>query len=154
MIMKKSWSRKAVSPVIATILMVAITVVLAAVLYVMVMGFGGNTPQAPAVTLSKDTVNDRVIVNIQPATAFADVKYTLTINGVAGSITNINAAQWTDATSGSTMKLVFTDAGSDSKVTTGDYFQLSGALASGETVTLNLLWANGDTTQNLGSIAL
>jgi flagellin-like protein len=42
--------KSAVSPVIATILMVAITVVLAAVLYVMVMGFGGsgsnNTPTA------------------------------------------------------------------------------------------------------------
>jgi flagellin-like protein len=42
--MKKIWkmrkNREAVSPVIATILMVAITVVLAAVLYVMVMGFG------------------------------------------------------------------------------------------------------------------
>jgi flagellin-like protein len=46
--MKKSWkNRSAVSPVIATILMVAITVVLAAVLYVMVMGFGGPTNQAP-----------------------------------------------------------------------------------------------------------
>jgi flagellin-like protein len=33
---------EAVSPVIATILMVAITVVLAAVLYVMVLGFGGG----------------------------------------------------------------------------------------------------------------
>jgi len=51
--MKKIWSirrkTEAVSPVIATILMVAITVVLAAVLYVMVMGFGGggsNTPTA------------------------------------------------------------------------------------------------------------
>ena len=40
MMMKKSWKKSAVSPVIATILMVAITVVLAAVLYVMVMGFG------------------------------------------------------------------------------------------------------------------
>jgi len=42
--MKKMWklNNKAVSPVIATILMVAITVVLAAVLYVMVMGFGGG----------------------------------------------------------------------------------------------------------------
>jgi len=41
--MKKIWKmrkdKSAVSPVIATILMVAITVVLAAVLYVMVMGF-------------------------------------------------------------------------------------------------------------------
>ncbi|MGD0818919.1 MAG: archaellin/type IV pilin N-terminal domain-containing protein, partial [Methanomassiliicoccales archaeon] len=35
--------KSAVSPVIATILMVAITVVLAAVLYVMVMGFGGGS---------------------------------------------------------------------------------------------------------------
>ena len=41
--LKKSMkNRSAVSPVIATILMVAITVVLAAVLYVMVMGFGDN----------------------------------------------------------------------------------------------------------------
>ena len=41
--MKKIWkNRSGVSPVIATILMVAITVVLAAVLYVMVMGFGGE----------------------------------------------------------------------------------------------------------------
>jgi len=42
--MKKMWklNNKAVSPVIVTILMVAITVVLAAVLYVMVMGFGGG----------------------------------------------------------------------------------------------------------------
>ncbi|MDD1755553.1 MAG: type IV pilin N-terminal domain-containing protein [Methanomassiliicoccales archaeon] len=47
--MKKIWKMKkdAVSPVIATILMVAITVVLAAVLYVMVMGFGGPTESTP-----------------------------------------------------------------------------------------------------------
>lgn len=42
--MKQIWKKNdAVSPVIATILMVAITVVLAAVLYVMVIGFGGDT---------------------------------------------------------------------------------------------------------------
>ena len=50
--MKNTWNiRKnndAVSPVIATILMVAITVVLAAVLYVMVIGFGGTETTAPA----------------------------------------------------------------------------------------------------------
>ncbi len=49
--MKKIWkmkkSKEAVSPVIATILMVAITVVLAAVLYVMVMGFGSNPDEQP-----------------------------------------------------------------------------------------------------------
>jgi flagellin-like protein len=49
--MKKMWKmrkdKSAVSPVIATILMVAITVVLAAVLYVMVMGFGGSGGSTP-----------------------------------------------------------------------------------------------------------
>jgi flagellin-like protein len=55
--MKKMWTvrkdSEAVSPVIATILMVAITVVLAAVLYVMVLGFGGTSTQAPTTSLAK-----------------------------------------------------------------------------------------------------
>jgi flagellin-like protein len=51
---KKEWrNRDGVSPVIATILMVAITVVLAAVLYVMVSGYmegGATTPASGALT--------------------------------------------------------------------------------------------------------
>jgi flagellin-like protein len=50
--------RKAVSPVIATILMVAITVVLAAVLYVMVSGLvsgPGSTPSAIGVSVSQSS---------------------------------------------------------------------------------------------------
>jgi flagellin-like protein len=58
--MKKIWAirkdAEAVSPVIATILMVAITVVLAAVLYVMVLGFGGTSTQTPTSSLTKSTV--------------------------------------------------------------------------------------------------
>jgi flagellin-like protein len=51
--MKKVWkNRKGVSPVIATILMVAITVVLAAVLYVMVMGFNNPANNTPTGTLT------------------------------------------------------------------------------------------------------
>ena len=45
-------NKEAVSPVIATILMVAITVVLAAVLYVMVMGFGGTSGNTPTATMT------------------------------------------------------------------------------------------------------
>jgi flagellin-like protein len=52
--MKRIWKNKeGVSPVIATILMVAITVVLAAVLYVMVSGYmtgGGGSPVAGSLT--------------------------------------------------------------------------------------------------------
>jgi archaeal type IV pilus assembly protein PilA len=80
---KKMWKmrkdKSAVSPVIATILMVAITVVLAAVLYVMVMGFGGSTAStAPAVTLQKN--GNVVTIAINPQTA--DTKMGVTINGV------------------------------------------------------------------------
>jgi len=58
--MKRTWiirkDSEAVSPVIATILMVAITVVLAAVLYVMVLGIGGTQPHTPVASYSKDTI--------------------------------------------------------------------------------------------------
>jgi archaeal type IV pilus assembly protein PilA len=57
--MKKMWKirkdKSAVSPVIATILMVAITVVLAAVLYVMVMGFGNGGGSTPAASLRSES---------------------------------------------------------------------------------------------------
>jgi flagellin-like protein len=46
----------AVSPVIGVILMVAITVILAAVIGAFVLGFGGGGPSAPSVTW--DTYND------------------------------------------------------------------------------------------------
>ena len=56
---------KGVSPVIATILMVAITVVLAAVLYLMVSNFTdtGGGGSEPIVALS---INDSPVNNIQP----------------------------------------------------------------------------------------
>jgi archaeal type IV pilus assembly protein PilA len=72
--------KDAVSPVIATILMVAITVVLAAVLYVMVMGFGGQGGQeTPTITMTyqKNTGSN----------------YTFTVVGVTA-----NDIKWTDIT--------------------------------------------------------
>lgn len=59
---KKCWSRRydaeGVSPVIATILLVGITVVLAATLYVMVFGFGNNSTNTPPVaTFTKSSVS-------------------------------------------------------------------------------------------------
>jgi flagellin-like protein len=62
--MKKSWTKRkkeAVSPVIATILMVAITVVLAATLYFTTVGFSsGNRGYAPSITMTfqKDIEGD------------------------------------------------------------------------------------------------
>ena len=63
-IRKVDAKREGVSPVIATILMVAITVVLAAVLYVMVIGFGGGTTQAPPGNISPTVMITNTSVKI------------------------------------------------------------------------------------------
>jgi flagellin-like protein len=59
--MKKIWksrrNNEAVSPVIATILMVAITVVLAAVLYVMVLGINTGVGQNIVISFTKSSTS-------------------------------------------------------------------------------------------------
>jgi len=58
--MKKCWAirrdSEAVSPVIGTILMVSITVILVAVLFVMVVGLGGNNYTPSVLVLDKSSV--------------------------------------------------------------------------------------------------
>lgn len=140
--MRKNWKdRKGVSPVIATILMVAITVVLAAVLYVMVMGFGGEGGQAPAVTLTKGT-NSNIIININPTTEFSANSLKFAVNET-DPVAFGKDAKSTDP-SGAT--ITFKDVGGDGKVTTSDFFEYTG---SG---TLKVFWVNGDTVQLIQSI--
>jgi flagellin-like protein len=64
--------KDAVSPVIATILMVAITVVLAAVLYVMVMGFGGGQTATPTGTIN---VTTGIRTATTPSVGFANITF-------------------------------------------------------------------------------
>jgi len=137
--MRKNWKdRKGVSPVIATILMVAITVVLAAVLYVMVMGFGGESGSVPTgefktpekttqyrtgetPTLEKTFVKVQVL-SISEAKEFADMRFSVS-NGVKTPIYVVGAMEPTksaDKISGVSVK--FTDLNGDGKVSTGDYF--------------------------------
>jgi len=82
MMRKRHWrDRKGVSPVIATILMVAITVVLAAVLYVMVMGLGGDTavtPTGQVTNVEEITIEDVEVYKLtlsvfSPSTKFSNL---------------------------------------------------------------------------------
>lgn len=93
--MKLKWKNEAVSPVIATILMVAITVVLAAVLYVMVIGIAGNggtIAQAPVgswqgmVPLSNHSAK-LTFGNIEPIPQMIDLR--IIIEDEHGGIFNI-----------------------------------------------------------------
>jgi archaeal type IV pilus assembly protein PilA len=117
--MKKMWKirkdKSAVSPVIATILMVAITVVLAAVLYVMVMGFGGsNTTSAPTATLSKS--GGQLTISISSQTNASKIGVAV-VFGAATNYYFIYGSPATTATTGVTWTFSHTNYG---YVSTGD----------------------------------
>lgn len=139
--MKKIWAirkdAEAVSPVIATILMVAITVVLAAVLYVMVLGFGGDTGNTPTATYQDESYADGrkvVILAIQASdpVPWDDVTIQLTDGSVfavwepvkadlddeAGDSMNYSS----DTLGALTVWCTVVDLGGDGYVSASDYF--------------------------------
>jgi flagellin-like protein len=80
---------EAVSPVIATILMVAITVVLAAVLYVMVSGLitsPGSTPKAIGAGISRSSDGTNWVVTLSSVpTGFSNSTVSLGVVTAAGT---------------------------------------------------------------------
>ena len=158
--MKKSWiirkDEKAVSPVIATILMVAITVVLAAVLYVMVTGLlAGPGPTRPAVTFSSATpITNGFQANVAGASQAkpaANYKVNLQVNATAGTAV-VLAASMTFAVGGSTYTVTWTDPGGEGDLTGGDQFRVTrttpaAPLLANTEYTLYLLWSDGSQIQ-------
>jgi flagellin-like protein len=160
--MKKTWAirkdAEGVSPVIATILMVAITVVLAAVLYVMVLGFGG-TSSTPAVNVLEKSITSKGY-QIKFTAPTAEVEWgEVTLLLTDGTNTRSWTAFTTDdltsssppatysaavATLGSlNVYMNITDLAGNGKMSNGDYitFELpsSQSFASGTTYTVTLL---------------
>jgi flagellin-like protein len=95
--MKKSWTFRAdsrgVSPVIATILLVGITVVLAATLYIMAFGFGTGTSDTPPVAnVTKSTVENGLKFTFTPfsrETGWSDVSFVLTAEETSVEYSNL-----------------------------------------------------------------
>jgi flagellin-like protein len=92
----RSWRKKgkqrAVSPIIATILLVAITVVLAAVLYILISGLTrgpGNTPIGTAFGFGTPTLSQGAALATFPPCKAADYCYAI---GIASSSTGVTAA--------------------------------------------------------------
>jgi flagellin-like protein len=138
--MKKIWkirkNSEAVSPVIATILMVAITVVLAAVLYVMVMGFtpgGGSTPQGAFTTVTKNSalVYKAQFGAVSPDTKFQDVKVridpstTAIAGGVLVTTITVTSGSFSQAATATAPGIAITDLGADGKISVGDYVTIT-----------------------------
>ncbi|TLZ50942.1 MAG: type IV pilin [Methanobacteriota archaeon] len=142
---------RGVSPVIATILMVAITVVLAAVLYVMVTNLIGDPGgKKPIVTLRNlDCVPGACradVTGAQPPTNLAQFKVTVFTDGQRTIQPTVLAADQ-DMTGGP-LTLRFTDIGGEGKLTAGDAFRLSGTSA-GHTYEIDLLWSDGTVIQSV-----
>jgi flagellin-like protein len=155
--MKKIWkmkkSKEAVSPVIATILMVAITVVLAAVLYVMVMGFGSSPEDNPDASLiSEQTAQPHqekvTIASMSEAQAYANMRVSLIVGGTTytGSFGAANITWDATPVMPSTLWVQWVDIGgsSDGKVSTGDYFVVYNSV-SGQAMQLSLLYGSEKT---------
>jgi len=158
--MKKIWrirkDSEAVSPVIATILMVAITVVLAAVLYVMVLGFGGTSAQTPAATYQKNTITNGQKITIVSITKtdvpWDDVTIQVSDGTTILAWTPTKAAQSsTNAvplgakvlSTGLTVSVNLTDVSGNGFVSGTDYFTIQatvGAFASTTQYTAVLLY--------------
>jgi flagellin-like protein len=150
----------AVSPVIATILMVAITVVLAAVLYVMVSGLitpvGGNKP---LVTFSSVTKVNAwswtfTVASASPTVAPSNYKLNFGIGSFTGTAVNMGASNvnTTVTVTGATPASVgvkWTDLGGTTTVKGGDIFTIAfpSAPASGTSLTFYLLYSDGSQIQ-------
>ena len=124
---------RAVSPVIGVILMVAITVILAAVIGAFVLGIGGETQETPQVSLSFDQdANGLDIEHRGGASVDAD-ELEVRGNGYTGD------SDWNSATDPSPDPF---SAGDVARIADGD-------LAPGER--LNVIWTGGSDNAVLGS---
>ncbi len=142
--MKRIWKTRkdeGVSPVIATILMVAITVVLAAVLYVLVIGLVNGPPDNPpigtwsSVDAESSTEGTLVFGTFTYEVKPIDIKLIVEANGTEiGQITIPNNdgtapldATWTNGPAGATA--TYYDYSPESNIINpGDYITLSGLL--------------------------
>jgi len=139
-------NEKAVSPVIATILMVAITVVLAAVLYVMVSGLiGTGTTGAPTVEMITTSTSEGYELQFaQPSRAEGLTAYKVTVlkDSTAWSVMPVllSNGMAIQNTGGAGEWLNFTDLLGEGDLTGGDFFTLEN-LDSGYEYEVILLWA-------------
>ncbi len=148
----KMWKKKeGVSPVIAVILMVAITVVLAAVLYVMVSGMMPRTTTAPHVTFATPSKQNSTIYYIDVAGVDRSESYTgykavLLVNGTSAitlSLSGTAPISGSGSGSYSYLTLKYSDVDGGTKLSGGDRFTVDGgAVALSGNIELKLFWTS------------
>jgi len=150
--------RSAVSPVIATILMVAITVVLAAVLYVMVSGLlppiGGTKPVLSFGFASLNSGNATIeVAGASPPAGVSPSNYRVNLEvggtpGTAIAMPTTSGSFVSLTISGTTLRIYWTDIGGGGTINQGDQFRVTGnnvPLPGAGSFVLHLLWSDGST---------
>ncbi len=171
--MKKIWAvrkdSEAVSPVIATILMVAITVVLAAVLYVMVLGFGTDTSQTPTSSFDKSMITNGwkfEFVTVNEDVSWDVIDVTIIAGSSVWSWTTIAAADLDGGTAylmdygtvtdtGATpltVTLKVMDLTGNGKVNGGDWMEITSSPAFSASVDYDLRVMYTETNQPMVSV--
>lgn len=123
---------EAVSPVIGVILMVAITVILAAVIGAFVLDLGGSQESTPQISFDFDEKSGGdVVVKVQSGESIAGDRLTTQISG-SGSISGSDWGQYTEVgagdsvtvtgtASGTTIEVIWTSESGDSSSTLAEY---------------------------------
>jgi len=126
--------KRAVEPVVATLLMVAITVVLAAVLYVIVMTYGDIIPREPIGTFTGasklNATSERLTFSaFNPSPSFDSCKLRIDPPGDAPNAGAPKLWNITDASTpyayNSTITLRITDLGGDGRISQGDFVAIT-----------------------------
>jgi flagellin-like protein len=131
--MKNIWKKEeGVSPVIAVILMVAITVVLAAVLYVMVSGMMTSTSTTPTgamdFTEGSQTGNfSGSFVSLSKSVKLSDTQVTIIDDSTGGSASINNLEDTKIATVPGGLTLTYNDINGNNKVDGGDTIRCNNA---------------------------
>jgi len=151
--MKKIYKKEeGVSPVIATILMVAITVVLAATVWLLVSGYmgGGGGTQITGNFASKEMVSSGTwkltFSQFNPDTSLKSLKISISDNTNSDTITfddDRYGAEKTATLGSTTITVKYHDLADNHIINSGDYLTISG-LTSGTTYTVTVLDANGN----------
>ncbi|MBP1987208.1 type IV pilin [Halolamina salifodinae] len=88
---------RGVSPVIGVILMVAITVILAAVIGTFVLGLGDSLNQAPQSTLDASSDSGNITINHNGGDPLPKSDISITVTNSSGSELTTSVSGWTDS---------------------------------------------------------
>jgi flagellin-like protein len=154
--------REAVSPVVAEILLIAIAVVLAAVIYIMATGLltntGTNKPYVTFVPVDTLAADGNVSLSVAAASqslASSAYRFTLFVDNVhpaAAASLGASGVPVSVTVGSATYLVTYQDLGGGGSLNSGDTIRITGdqaPLPEGVPITFYLIWSDGSAVQQV-----